>query len=55
MLPGLNKGRNQIISGAHGILVESHCDSMMLTRALVKHLVTRGTYYFTIFLTQAIS
>jgi len=37
MPPGLNKGRNQIISGAHGILVESHCDSMMLTRAVVKH------------------
>jgi hypothetical protein len=24
---GLHKGRNQIFSGAHGILVESHCDS----------------------------
>jgi hypothetical protein len=26
MPPGLNKGRNQIFSGAHGILVEPHCE-----------------------------
>ena len=33
MPPGLHKGRNQIFSGAHGILVESHCDSLRLTRS----------------------
>jgi hypothetical protein len=30
---GLHKGRNQIFSGQHGILGESHCDSLMLTRS----------------------
>ena len=29
---GLHKGRNRIFSGQHGILVESHCDSLMLTQ-----------------------
>ena len=30
---GLHKGRNQIFSGAHGILVELHCDLLTLTRS----------------------
>jgi len=58
MPPGLNKGRNQIFSGAHGILVESHCGSLTLhdpRQASNLQFVTKEKYHFAIFLTQEIA
>ena len=55
---GLHKGRNLLFSGQHGILVESYCDSLMLTRSSqVSDLqfVTKEKYHFTIFPMQVIA
>ena len=30
---GLHKARNRLFSGQHGILVESYCNSLVLTRS----------------------